>query len=247
MKRVLIICFLIIGINSTVAQTEVLKGNGSWLTFISKIKLSKKVYLTNVTQQRRASFLKHTKAYLVAPSINYTVLKSLSFGAGYLFYKSFPNGVSHASIHKNENRFFQQISLNTNSGKFKIGQRLMFEERFIESINTSVTPNVIDGNKYANRLRYRLRASTNLVKLHNGHYIMGRLSNEVRLRFGGGMTDPDFDQNNFEALLGYKLLRNSTIWTGYGRYYYRKNTTNYVSNDLLHVTLSYNIDVSKKN
>ena len=122
----------------------------------------------------------------------------------------------------------------------------MFEERVIDLINVNVTPNVIEGDKYVNRLRYRLQATTNLLKLNNDKYIMGKLTNEVRIRFANGITEPDFDQNNFEALMGYKLLDNSTIWAGYGRYYFRKSSTKYVSNNLLHITLSYNFDLTKK-
>lgn len=99
---------------------------------------------------------------------------------------------------------------------------------------------------YVNRFRYSVEATTNLFKLKNEKYIMGRVSNEIRIRFADGITEPDFDQNNFEALLGYNVLSNSTIWVGYARYYYRKNATLYVSNNLLHVTLSYNFDITKK-
>ncbi|SDW36103.1 Protein of unknown function [Lutibacter oricola] len=237
---------LILTVNKAVSQTEILKDRGSWLTFINKVKLSEKFYFLNVTQQRRVRFLKETQSYLFMPSINYKLNNSVTVGAGYLYYKYYPNGVSHSSIHKSENRFFQHISLTNTSGKFKIGHRLMFEERVIDLINTSVTPNVIESNKYVNRLRYRLRATTNLFKLKNDKHIMGRLSNEIRIRFANGITEPDFDQNNFEALLGYKLLSNSTIWAGYGRYYFRKNSAKYVSNNIMHITLSYNFDVTKK-
>ena len=245
-KRILCVCVLltIISVNS---QTTILKDNGSWLTFTNKVKLSNKFYFTNVTQQRRVGFLKETQGYLIAPAINYKLSDNVSIGVGYLFYKYFPNGASHSSIHKNENRYFQDINLSSVVGKFSVSNRLMFEERVIELINTDVTPNVIDGDKYVNRFRYRLQVTTNLLKLKNEKYIMGKLSNEVRIRFaGGGIGEPDFDQNNFEALLGYKLLSNSVIWMGYGKYYFKSNSTQYVSENILHVTLSYDFDLAKK-
>jgi len=215
-------------------------------TLINTVKLSPKFYFTNVIQQRRVNFLKSTQGYLIAPSINYKLTNNVSIGAGYLFYKYFPNGVSHSSIHKNENRFYQHITLNSKFNKVSISNRFMFEERVIDLVNTNVSPNVIEGDTYVNRFKYRIQATTNLFKLKNEKYIKGKLSNEIRIRFGNGITEPDFDQNNFKALLGYNLLSNSTIWVGYGRYYYRKNSTLYISNDILHVTLSYNFDISKK-
>ncbi|WP_111706845.1 DUF2490 domain-containing protein [Lutibacter citreus] len=247
MKNILLGVIFIITFNSINAQeTEILKDQGAWFTLINKVKLSNKFYFTNIFQQRRVDFLSKTKGYLFAPSINYKLTPNVSFGAGYMFYRYFPNGVSHSSIHKNENRYFQHLNLSSSAGVFKIANRFMFEERVIDLINTNVTPNVIEGDKYVNRFRYRFRATTNLLKLKNNKYLLGRVSEEIRIRFADGITEPNFDQNNFEALLGYNLLSNSTIFAGYGRYYYMKNSSKYVSQNLLHITLSYNFDVSKK-
>lgn len=247
MKYIISTLFTFIIFNNLNAQTEVVKDYGSWLTLTNKIKVSEKFYITNVTEQRRVDFLKNTQAFLIAPSINYKISKNVSFGAGYMHYTYFPNGVLHASIKKEENRFFQDLIVGSSIGSFKINNRLRFEERVIDVINTSVNPNVIDGNKHTNRIRYRIQATTNLVKLKNETYIMGKLSNEIRIRFGTGITEPDFDQNNFAALLGYKLLPNSTIWMGYGRYYFKKSSSLYNSNTILHINLSYDFDVTKRN
>lgn len=247
MKNILLGFLFLFLLNNLNAQTEILKDYGSWFTITNNIKLSNKFYILNLSQQRRVCFLKNTQAFLYSPSINYNLTKNTSIGVGYLHYKSFPEGRAAASIHKNENRFFQHLTIRSIVGKFKLSQWFSFEERVIELINSSVNPNVIDGTKYVNRFRYRLQATTNLFKLKNNNYILGKLSNEIRIRFGGGgISNPDFDQNNFAALLGYKLLPNSTIWMGYGRYYFRKTSLLYVSNDILHVTLSYNIDLSKR-
>jgi len=246
MKKITIVLFILFAVNTISAQTEILKDNGSWLTLVSSTKLSEKLNFTFLTQQRRVGFLENTQGFLYTPSISYKLTNNVSVGAGYLFYRYYTEGALHASINRDENRLFQFIALNTKAGKFKISQRFMFEERVVDHINSNVSPNVIEGNTYVNRIRYRVQATTNLFKLKNEKYIMGKLSNEVRVRFRGGMAEPDFDQNNFEALLGYNVLSNSTIWVGYGRYYYKKNSTLYVLNNLLHVTLSYNFDITKK-
>jgi hypothetical protein len=228
------------------AQTEIFKDNGSWFTLTNKIKVSEKLYITNVTQQRRVGFLKNTQAFLIAPSINYKISKNVSVGAGYMHYTYFPYGVIPTPIQKEETRFFQDLVLSSTLGNVKLSNRFRFEERVIELVNTNVNPNEIDGEKHANRFRYRIQATANLVKLKNDTYIMGRLSNEIRIRFETGISEPDFDQNNFAALLGYKLLPNSTVWLGYGRYYFRKNSALYNANNILHVNLSYDFDLTKK-
>ena len=245
-RRLLVLLFFLIGLVRLDAQTTILKDNGSWLTFSSKITITNKLYISNVIQQRRVGFLSNTQGFLFTPSINYYLSKNVSVGAGYLHYTYFPNGSSHASIKKEEDRFFQHISFGSTIGKVKMNQRFMFEERVVDLINTNVSPNIIEGTRYVNRFRYRTLATLNLYKLKNNKYLLGRLSNEIRIRFSTGIKAPDFDQNNFAALVGYKLLNNSSIWIGYGNYYFRKNSTNYVSNHLLHVNLSYNFDIRKK-
>jgi len=246
MKYIISTFFIFITFNYVNAQTEIFNDNGSWFTFTNKIKVSEKFYITNVTQQRRVNFLKNTQAFLIAPSVNYKITKNVSFGAGYMHYTYFPNGVLPSTIKKEETRFFQDLLVNSSLGNIKVNIRFRFEQRVIDLINTNVIPNIIDGNKHANRFRYRLQATTNLMKLKNETFIMGRLSNEIRIRFGTGISEPDFDQNNFAALLGYKLLPNSTIWMGYGRYYFRKNATLYKANNILHINLSYDFDLTKK-
>ncbi len=246
MKNLILGIFFLTVINGITAQTKVLKDNGSWFTFTNKVTLTNTLYFSNVTQQRRVNFLKNTQAFIIAPSINYKVTKNVSIGVGYMLYKYYSEGVSRPSIQKDENRFFQHITVNSLVGKVKWNQRFMFEERVIELIDTEATPNIISGTKYANRFRYRVQATFNMHKLKNNKYIMGKLSNEIKIKFSNGISNPDFDQNIFTALLGYNLLTNSAIWLGYGKFYFKTNTTNFVSNNFLHVHLSYNFDLRKK-
>jgi hypothetical protein len=243
MKKIRLLFISIIYVLNTFSQeTVVLKDTGSWFTLSNSVIVSDNFYFANVFQQRRVDFLNKTQAFLVAPSINYKVSKNLTFGAGYLFYKYYPNGVSHSEIKKDEHRFFQNLILNTNTGRFKLNNRLRFEQRAIESIENKE----IIGRKKVNRLRYRFQVTTNLFKLNKNKHLLGKLSNELRIRFATGLSNPDFDQNNFAALLGYKLVPNSSIWLGYGRYYFKKNSATFISNDILHLNISYNFDIRKQ-
>ncbi|SNR67330.1 DUF2490 domain-containing protein [Lutibacter flavus] len=165
MKSLILGIFFLFTFNTLNAQTEILKDNGSWFTFTNNIKLSNKFYFLNITQQRLVHFLKSTQAFLYSPSINYNFTKNTSIGVGYLHCRSFPEGVSAPSIHKNENRFFQHLTIRSTLGKFKLSQWFCFEERVIELINLSVSPNVIDGDKYVNRFRYRLQATPSNYQL----------------------------------------------------------------------------------
>jgi len=246
MKKISIVLVLFLALNKINAQTEILKDNGSWITLANKITVSDKLFISNVYQQRRVDFLNNIQGFFITPSLNYKLTKNISVGAGYIYYKGFPSGEGHRPIHWTENSWYQSLSVSSSVGKINLNQRFMFEERTIDLIDTNVSPNVIEGNKQVNRFRYRLQASFKMFKLKNDKFIMGKLSNETRIRFSDGVSNPDFDQNNFCALLGYKLLDNSSVWMGYGRYYYKMNSAKYIASNLMHVNLSYNIDLRKK-
>lgn len=244
MKKVILGFLIIITFTKSIQaqEIEVYEESGAWLTLSNKIKINNKFYIGHVFQQRRVDFLKKTQGFLTAPSVNYKVTPNLTVGAGYLFYRFFPNGKQQAVIKRDENRFYQHVTLASEMGKFSISNRLMFEERSLELISVGE----ISGKKKFNRLRYRFEATTNLFKLRNNKYIKGKLSNEIRVRFGTGLTNPDFDQNNFAVLLGYKLLKNSSIWAGYGRYYFKKREKTFISNDLMYLTFAYDFDLRRK-
>jgi len=246
MKKLFFVLPLLIAIQNTNAQTEVLKETGSWFTFTNKVKLSDKLYFGNVSQMRRIDFADNIKAIFIKPSLNYKISSNVTVGLGYAFFRGYPNGVTHASITKDETRFWQHITLKSSVGKTSFFNRFVFESRFKDVINTEVTPNVIDGTAYAQRFRYRLLAAFNLFKLKNNNYILGKVSNELRIKFKTGLSQPDFDQNNLYAYIGYKLVDNSKVWIGYGRNYFKKSEGKYLSEDILHVALSYDFDISKK-
>ncbi len=232
---------------SSISQTTTLKEEGSYFTFANKIKLSEKLYLSNATQMRRVSFMDDIQVFLIKPCINYKLNKNITIGGGFMLFKSYPNGVNHASIKKDEQRIWQHLTLNSRLGKTTLSNRFVFEERFKDIIVSTITPNILEGTSYAQRFRYRIQLSFNVFKLKNNNYILGKVSNEIRIRFKTGLTQPGYDQNNFGAYLGCKLFENSKFWVGYGRDFYKINTDLFLSNDILHFAMSYDFDLSKKN
>jgi hypothetical protein len=248
MKNFILCLFLLLVIISANSQTTILKDKGSWLTLSNSVKLSDKVYFGSVIQMRRVGFFENTQGFLIMPGISYKLSKNISVGVGYLWYKYFTAGVLHSPINKEENRIWQHLTINSVLGKYKLNHRFMLEERFKDAIIlNNESEYIIDGISYSQRFRYRMAVVFNLLKLKNNKIVLGKLSNEIRIRFQTGLSEPDFDQNNLEALLGYQLLGNSKIWVGYGRFYYKANGTKFVSNNILHATLSCNFDITKKN
>ena len=117
-----------------------------------------------------------------------------------------------------------------------MSQRFMLEQRYLKKLNGS--------ELYQNRFRYRINIDFNIAKFKNGKHLLGKVSEELRLRFASGFDEPQFDQNNFGVFLGYKLLDNSKIYAVYQRNYY--NLGDYWGDHLLHLMFTYDFDFTKK-
>ncbi len=244
-KPLLFFLFLIITIRVS-SQTTVLKDVGFWFTMSNKVKITDKFYFNNELQFRRVDFVKNPQVFYIKPSLNYKIGKNVTFGAGYMFFRAHVYGESHPIITRNENRLWQMVAIKSKTRKATFTNRFMFEERFKGNIVIENDTPYISGTVYAQRFRYRLSAAFNLFKLKNEKYILGKVTEEIRIRFNNGISDPDFDQNNFNVYLGYSLLDNSKIWLGYGKDYYKINSDVFWTIDILRISWNYDFDFSKR-
>ncbi len=236
MKNLLFGLLAILVFNSVNAQEVETNEDGSWYTLINKFKVSNKLYFLNVAQWRQVDFASTNRIFLVAPSVNYKLTNKVTAGAGYMYLNYNQAGIRKPGL-DDEERIWQHVTLSSTFGKAKMSQRFMFEERFKIKNNGS--------KAYANRFRYRVNLDFNLFKLSNGKYVLGKLSEEMRIKFASGINEPEFDQNNFSALVGYKVLDNAKLYLGYGRNYYN-GSSGYWGDHLMHVVFSYGFDFSKK-
>lgn len=242
---ILVLLFLVLFARMN-AQTEVLNDSGSWFTMTNKFKITDKFYAGTFLQYRRVDFISNPQFFFIGTSIGYSLSKNVSVGAGYTFMRIHADGgVNHRDISRDENRWYQKITLKSKIGKASVANRLVFEERFLDAIKIEDGREYIFDKKYSQRFRYRISVSFNLFKLKNNKYMLGKVTEEVRIRFKHGLTDPNFDQNNIYAYVGYQLFDNSKIWVGYGNDYFRINDTKYVSNKVLRINFSYDFDFRK--
>jgi hypothetical protein len=236
MKKVIFLLILILSINNSKAQEIETNESGTWLTLVNKFQFSEKLYVSNILQWRLVDFLTYTRMFIEEPTLNYRFSKFVTAGLGYNYTNYSFAGIRPPAVNY-ENRFTQHITLYSTLGKAKMSQRFMFEERYLTKNN---------GDKfYANRFRYRIRLDFNLVQFNNEKYLLGKVGDEIRIRFTEGVSDPTFDQNNFIALLGYPLLENSKLYIGYGRNYY--NIGGYWGDNILNIMFNYDFDFSKNN
>jgi hypothetical protein len=228
-----------------IAQNKILQEQGSWYSVNNKFKISDKFFFGNTFQMRRVDFADKVQVVLLKPSMNFRPSRKFSMGIGYTYFDSFPNGAYHASIKKNETRVWQYFTYHTFLGKSSFNHRFLFEERFKDVIDETQTPHVINSTSYAQRFRYRATMAFNLFRLKSEKFMLGKISNELRIRFKNGLSLSDFDQNNFGTYLGYQLYDNSKLWLGYGRDIAKVNSDLFVSYHLLHLTWTYDFNLKK--
>lgn len=237
MKKYLLLLLFIFTIFKSNAQEIENNETGTWFTMTNNFKVSEKLNVASAIQWRLVDFMSYTRILIVEPSLNYKINDKITAGIGYNYSNYSLAGIRPPSLDY-ENRFTQHITLFSSFGKVKMNQRFMFEERFLVANNGN------DG--YANRFRYRINLDFSIVKFNNDKYLMGKVSDEIRIRFTEGINDPNFGQNNFATLVGYPLLNNSKLYLGYGRNYYNAGAGNYWGDNILNVLFSYDFDFTKK-
>ena len=228
------------------AQTIIIEDSGMWFTSINKYKITDNFYATSFIEFRSNHFAKKSQYLFLSPGIGYKLGNHVSFVAGYMFVRGYVHYDSQSTLKRDENRLWQKVSLKTMYKNVAISNRFVFEERFKSAIKTADGRYFIDGTTYAQRFRYRLTASFKIVALKNSKYLLGKVSNELRIRFRTGISEPDFDQNNFNAYLGYQLFENSILWVGFQRDYYKVKSETFKANNILNIKISYDFDFRKK-
>lgn len=235
MKKYILVCLFIFTVQLVDSQEIKNNETGSWYTIVNKFKFTDKFYVSNVAQIRLVDFVEKTRIFLIAPGLNYKLGKTATASAGYMYLNFSQEGIRIPSVDY-ENRFYEAVSFSSTFGKIKMNQRFMLEQRYLTKLNGS--------ELYQNRFRYRINLDFNIAKFKNGKHLLGKVSEELRLRFASGFDEPKFDQNNFGVFLGYKLLDNSKIYAGYQRNYY--NLGDYWGDHLLHLMFTYDFDFTKK-
>lgn len=230
----------------TNGQHTVLDDNGAWFTMKNKFKISKNFYASSFFQYRSVDFIKNVQYLFVGPGLGYNFNDNVSAGVGYTFITRYSSGANFPIVPKNEHRLWQRLTLKSKIRNTSLSNRFVFEERFKQIIVNDDDIPYTSGRIYSQRFRYRFDVSFNLFKLNNSKFLLGKVTNEIRIRFKSGISDPDFDQYNFNMYVGYNLLKHSKIWLGYGRDYYKINSNLYLKDNLLRLNFSYDFDFTKK-
>lgn len=229
--------FFLLVTTCSFAQHTSSNESGSWYALVNNVKITNKFSVGNVIELRMVDFAKHARILLLVPRVNYSLNKNLTLSVGYNHVNYWQKGIRPPTLDY-EDRLFQQVSVSSTLNWASLGHRFRIEERFKAGLDGS--------SSYANRFRYRLLVDFNIIRIKNG-YLTGRIYDEVRIGFGSGLKEPKFDQNNFAALLGYSLSKNSKVYMGYGRNTYKSKSSGSWGDHLLHIKLHHNLNIIGKN
>lgn len=204
---VLLLCAMLSGNNTALAQRIQDPNTITWLASFNTIFLSKKVSLWAEYQWRREGLFTSWQQSLARVGLQYHFKNSTILTAGYGYIESFPFGDYPAGPHKiPEHRFFEQVMWNNNMGRLQIVHRMRLEQRLLGKVNQKLSTYDVDGYNYLNRMRYQIRLVYPLnhaTTIPKTWYAVS--FDELFIGFGSNVNQNVFDQNRIAGGIGYQF------------------------------------------
>lgn len=195
MKRllliILIVLFPFIAISQAPTQKEVTQKSQVWLSLNTVTKFSDHWGFIADFHERWDGFFDENNFYLLRGGITYIPNTYVSLTAGYAHMWLAPSNPDW-SIYADENRFYEQVNLNTVAGKVGIVQRIRNEQRWQEKI---VNDQETDDVRFTDRVRYLVGLNIPVFKKKTLPLLV--VSDEILLQFGNEVIYNTFDQNRF--------------------------------------------------
>jgi hypothetical protein len=224
LKYALIIAFLAAQIVVTDAQTttalphsDYANANHAWFMYFGSHKLSKHWGLHLEAQIRRADFIGAPQQLLFRPGINYYINGQAFATFGYAFIETNPYGDQPVKATFPENRFWEQLQLKNQVGRFEWVSRFRLEQRFsklpVQQTNLSYEP----GDAiYTNRFRLLNRFSIPFKgKTIEDKSFYLSMYDELFVNFGKNVKYNIFDQNRVYLAIGYRMPKLGRLELGY--------------------------------
>ena len=211
-----------------------------WLASINTFKINGKFSLHLDLQSRSGHQLNHLNTFIFRPGINWHFRKNMAATVGY-GYVSNRRTLGNVSGYAPEHRIWEQLIINHNLAFVPVQHRFRLEQRFIGNHRLVNNEFSINGNRFANRLRYFNRS----IIPFNGSKpftrgMFGVLQNEIFLNLGNksGVNGKFFDQNRLYLAMGYRFSSKFDIDAGYLNQYI-SGANNTISNGHILQVASY--------
>lgn len=199
MKLRHIIIFLFVS-GSLFSQKENARSyNMFWFGYYNYTQLNSKWNINTDIQHRTKNGFEIQSQTLIRTAAVYKVNKFLNVSLGGAHFRYYIKN----DLTRGEWRPWQEIGVNSEYGKVRVGHRLRAEQRFNQiAINEDVT----DDYRFNWRFRYKIDAEFPLIKEKEKTHTLS-LSNEFFVNTGSSIVDP-FDQNRTFVSFNYQLSKN---------------------------------------
>ncbi|MCC6726055.1 MAG: DUF2490 domain-containing protein [Saprospiraceae bacterium] len=255
MKKTILVstCLLVLAAmaNAQTANHQYANNFNAWYMYFGDHKFSEKWGVHLEAQFRRSGAIADPQQLLLRTGLNYHFNPAVFATVGYCFVKTSPYGDFPVKTDFPESRFWEQLQMKSQHGRFEWINRLRLEQRMVKSpVATAADPNKYEPGDavYSNRFRLLNRVSipfkgTTIVD--KSFYFT--VYDEVLFSFGKNVAANALDQNRAYAALGYKIPKVGKLEIGY--LYQTINKGDGIKrerNQTLQVGLSSNIDFFKK-
>jgi len=235
------------------SQKEIATQKNAWVSYLGNHKLSKRIGLHTEYQWRRENGFQNWQQSLLRIGIDYHLNSSFSISGGYGWIETFPYGEQPVMHEYTEHRIWQQFNqknkVEVALRSFEIQHRYRLEQRFLETYTLDNVNEIIQGKSiFRQRVRYRLMFMIPLSKKTlEDNTLFLNVNNEIFVGFGKGIAKNVFDQNRFNAALGWKFNPYFSLQLGYlNQYIIKIDGIKAERNHTLLISTSYNLDITKK-
>lgn len=235
------------------SQKDIATHQNAWVTYLGNHKLTKKIGLHTEYQWRRENGFQNWQQSLLRLGVDYHLNTSFSISGGYGWIETFPYGKQPVLKEFTEHRIWQQFNqkykVETTFRNFEIQHRYRVEQRFLDTYSLNNANEIIQGNTVLrHRVRYRLMFLLPInKKALEKNTLFLNVNNEIFVGFGKGIAKNVFDQNRFNAALGWKFSSTFMLQLGYlNQYIIKADGIKAERNHTLLISSSYNLDLTEK-
>ncbi len=247
----ILLLFLLAGMTTSEAQSIHQRTNNpnAWYMYMGDHKVSSRWGVHLEAQFRRYRMGLDPQQLLLRTGINYHVGKQVFFTAGYCFVQTYPYGAFPVKVAFPEHRFWEQMQVKTQLGRFEWVSRFRLEQRFSNlPVFNAVSSLYEPGDaEYTNRFRLLNRFSVPLkgkVIAEKSFYVT--VYDEFFLNFGRKVAFNFLDQNRAYIALGYAIPKVGRLEAGYlEQTVYKPDGIRIENNRTLQLGLSSTMDFFK--
>ncbi len=238
----LILAFLGLALGAEAQTKHISRDKNLWLRYFARVSLPHDWGIDLEVEDRRYAFPDRQLNWLLPRvSLHHPIAGGWSANVGFLYYTTAtpPEPKSEVELTVPELRPHVELDYRHKIQALDISHRYRLEERFTRRTENGA---LAQGYDFQFRFRYRLQAQYPLLRPSSGRDLKAVVSDEILLNLGHRVVRNTFDGNRLYAGLNYRFSPVFQLEAGYMKFVQeKKNGDDYLSRDLLRVTLYHQI------